>query len=145
MEPEIIEGWRVILQNPEPVEFCVVALSPELLGAIAALTGTTLLPCSCGGHLTDDARAQCKAAESGWTAEGALPWRPAVGEECMYWLGGDWYRVRRGEDLDGLHYFYGEGVGGDGCEANPDYDGIRPLGSLPAPASVRAKAEGGAA
>lgn len=29
MEPEIIEGWRVILQSADPAGFCAVALSPD--------------------------------------------------------------------------------------------------------------------
>lgn len=112
----------------------------ELLAAIAALTGTTLLPCPCGGHLTDDARAQCNAAQSGWTGADTLPWRPAVGGRCFVYVGGDWKILTRVGDAGEAHVFESEQ---HRLRLAPSFDGVRPLGSLPVPASVRAKAEGG--
>lgn len=81
------------------------------------------------------------------------PWRPAVGEECLYYFGQSWLRARRiadqgnpEDDSDqeafpqrfetidaktGCGYLY--------CDAT--YDGVRPLGSLPVPPSCGGEPE----
>jgi len=118
----------------------------EMLAAVALLTGTRLEPCGpgCPGHLSKEAHAQIRAAQSGWTAEVTLPWRPAVGERCYLFAGGEWRLVERETDeWNGGQRFWSLTASHATVTwfEHEDYDGIRPLGSLPVPPSVRTKAQ----
>jgi hypothetical protein len=65
-----------------------------------------------------------------------------VGEDCYYYTNGEWRLCRRIEDdFDGDQRFARRDDPARSIYCGPDYDGIRPLGSLPVPASVREKAE----
>lgn len=128
------EAWQASAEESREIR-------SELLAAIASLTGTALDPCACGGHLSADAYAQIKAAQAGWAAPGAPPWRPKVGEDCYVWHSGHWLRARRCEDgqFGSLVFWYA--ITGATFEFNiaPELLVIRPVGSLPAPESARAK------
>ena len=100
-------------------------------------------------------RARCRRAALAPEAQppSGEPWRPAVGEECLYYFGQSWLRARRiadqgnpDDDSDqeafpqrfetidaktGCGYLY--------CDAT--YDGVRPLGSLPVPPSCGGEPE----
>lgn len=153
METEKFGDWsipariaRILLGECDPEER---ELRSEMLAAVALLTGTRLEPCGpdCPGHLSKDAHAQIRAAQTGWTAEGAMPWRPAIGERCFLFASGEWRIVERLEDEFNDVRRYRSLTATHAAVTwfeVPEYDGIRPLGSLPVPASVRAKAEGGA-
>lgn len=113
----------------------------DLLGAIAALTGTAIED----NGPSVEAWSQARCAEVGQVEPGALPWRPAVGEECFLFASGEWRLVERIKDeFNGVQRYQSltaTHAAVTWFEA-ADYDGIRPLGSLPVPASVRAKAGG---
>ena len=69
------------------------------------------------------------------------PWRPAVGEECLYYINGEWRQCKRVEDGEEDHRFARVNGPDRLIHCPPTYDGIRPLGSLPAPPSCGGELE----